>query len=37
MAKKRRHADLQAAEAGEIDWCPTQTIPEDYFAYGASH
>ena len=29
-------ADLQAAKTGEIDWRPTQTIPVDYFGYGAS-
>src|SRR5205823_502561 len=23
----------KGAEAGEIDWRPTETIPEDYFAY----
>jgi hypothetical protein len=23
----------RGAEAGEIDWRPTETIPEDYFAY----
>jgi hypothetical protein len=36
VAKKLGHADLQAAEAGDIDWGPTQSIPEDYFAYGTS-
>jgi hypothetical protein len=23
----------KGAEAGEIDWRPTETMPEDYYAY----
>ena len=23
----------KAAQAGELDWRPTETVPEDYYAY----